>query len=141
VFLTGVRTSGNPLQNTESGEIGEDLYPDSDSAFWFNLYSMYLGCDSPGPEPCIFEVTGLHWNATVANETTSFVQNFTLPACPGLKNCQLSQVFLPDAARNLSGIEISAVSAGQPSMWFMDDAKMGWSDSSCRAGLKRQRSR
>ncbi|SMY25074.1 unnamed protein product [Zymoseptoria tritici ST99CH_1A5] len=139
-FLSGVRT-GSPSQQPDTGEIGDGPAPDSDSAFWFNLYSMYLGCDSPGPDPCIFEVTGLQWDAKAANETTKFAQNFTIPACPGFKDCKLNQVVLNETGMGLSGLEIQAVSAGKPRIWFMDDVQMAWNDTSCEAGLKRQRSR
>lgn len=132
---TGVRSGGRPQ---DIGEIGDGPAPDDDSAFWFDAFTTYLGCDNAGPDDCTMEVTGLHWDSVAKDETPAFSQNYTLPPCPGYRNCRLTPVTLPSTARSLSGLEIRAIRNGEPRMFFMDDMRMAWSNKTCEAGMRRQ---
>lgn len=128
---TGMRTGAG-----DSGEISDG--PDDVSAFWFDAFSAFLGCDNAGPGNCTMEVTGLHWDPVAKDETPAFSQSYTLPPCPGNRNCVLTPITFPSTARSLSGLQIRAVRAGEPRMFFMDDMNMAWSNKTCDAGLLRQ---
>lgn len=130
---TGVRPGGS---SSDPGEI--DGPPDDVSAFWFDAFSGFLGCDNAGPGNCTMEVTGLHWDPVARDETPAFAQNYTLPPCTSYRNCALTPITFPSAARSLSGLEIRAIRNGEPRMFFMDDMHMAWSNDTCDAGMLRQ---
>lgn len=134
---TGMRTGTQPGDG-DTGEIGDGPGPDDVSAFWFDAFGAFLGCDNAGPGNCTMEVTGLHWDPVAKDETPAFSQNYTLPPCPAFRNCALTPITFPSTARDLTGLEIRAVRNGEPRMFFMDDMHMAWSNTSCDAGMVRQ---
>lgn len=133
---TGVRTGSRP---SDTGEIGDSPAQDNVSAFWFDAFNAFLGCDNAGPGNCTMEVTGLRWDPVVEDEVPAFVQSYSLPPCPTNRNCALTPVTFPGTARGLSGLEIRAARNGVPRMFFMDDMHMAWSNTTCDAGMLRQR--
>lgn len=42
-----------------------------------------------------------------------------------------------DDFRSLTGLEFIATIGGTPVTWFMDDLRLGWSNNTCAAGLRR----
>lgn len=121
------------------GEFG-DGPRDSMSAYWFDAYSAWLGCDDEGPEPCTMVMKAYTWSPYAKAEILSYSQNVTMPPCPGFKNCHLRQVSFPASFRSLSGLQIQAFVGKEERMFFMDDLALHWSNSSCAAGLQRQMS-
>lgn len=129
-----------PLQNgLEPGEIADGPYHNGNPAFFFDARSAALGCDSQST-PCTMEVTGYTWNDTMKDDVPTHVQNYTLPACEGYRNCQLTPVDFPPTFRNLSGIRMRAVRGSEPRTFFVDDIHARWADSSCDAGIARENS-
>ncbi|KAK4981677.1 hypothetical protein LTR66_009796 [Elasticomyces elasticus] len=112
-----------------------------ESAFWFDAYSAYLGCDNEGPNDCELSITGYQYNAFAKQEISAFQQNVTLPPCPGMTDCRLEQVQFPASFRGLSGLQFQASVGNEKKIFFMDDLSMAWSNNTCAAGLLRQRSR
>ena len=121
------------------GEIG-DGPRDSISAFWFDAYSAWLGCDNEGPEACTMVFQAYTWSKATNDEIVSYTQNATLPACPDFKDCHLQKVSFPRSFRSLTGLQIQSFVGGEERMFFMDNLALHWSDHSCAAGLQRQHS-
>ena len=74
------------------------------------------------------------------NSSTLFsyiTQGFTLPPCPGMKNCSLALVDFADGFRNLTGLQIIAKVGTTAVDWYMDDLSLGWSNNTCAAQLER----
>jgi len=114
------------------GEIGAGPRA-SESAYWIDAYSAYLGCDNVGHADCTITVNGyIH---TSPNPHVS--QTVTQPACPGLVNCNLGFVEFPGDFRSLSGVQFLATVGGKPVNWYMDDLTLGWSNNTCAAQLER----
>ncbi|CZT25761.1 uncharacterized protein RCC_11430 [Ramularia collo-cygni] len=132
---TSMRTGGRP---DGTGEISDGPTPDDVSAFWFDAFGGFLGCDNAGPDDCTMEVTGLHWDPIANDEAPAFTQKYSLPPCPAYRNCALTLITFPSTARRLSGLEVRAVRNGEPRRFFMDDMHMAWSNKTCDAGLLRQ---
>ena len=141
MFLTNeTGPSNNPNAGGQRpGEIGAGDRA-SESAFWFNVYSAYLGCDNAGPHDCNMLITGYVWQADTQDEVLVFQQAVSLPPCPGFQNCKLQPITFAKSMVNLSGIQIQASVDGEERMWYMDDLAMGWSNNTCAAGLLRLRS-
>ncbi|KAI5364127.1 hypothetical protein Slin14017_G060910 [Septoria linicola] len=144
VFLangTGLRAGPPPpVQNgLEPGEIADGPYHEGNPAFFFDASSAALGCDSQ-TTPCTMQVTGYTWNNTVKDDVPTYSENYTLPACEGYRNCQLTAVTFPPTFRNLSGIRMRAVRGSEPRTFFADDIKGRWADDSCESGKTRQNS-
>ena len=114
------------------GEIGSGPR-DSESAYWIDAYSAYLGCTNAGPDDCSIVVKG--FQNTSLFSTIS--QGFTLPPCPGMKDCSLTLVEFADGFRNLNGLQIIATVGTTPVDWYMDDLSLGWSNNTCAAQLER----
>ncbi|GAB7357138.1 hypothetical protein MBLNU459_g7933t1 [Dothideomycetes sp. NU459] len=142
MFLTNDTgpTSSTDAGLEQSGEIGTGDRASS-SAFWFNTYSAYLGCDNEGPDPCIMQISGFVWQASSNTEISAYQQNVTIPACPGLVDCRLRQTSFSSAMTGLSGIRIQALVGDEKRAWYMDNLAMGWYNNTCSAGLLRQMSR
>lgn len=142
VFLPdgqGMRAS--QARKTEAdGEISDGPY-ESSSAFWFDAFSAWLGCDNEGPETCTLVMQGYTYSDKEKDEVLSYTQNATLPGCPGFEDCQLQKVLFPADFRSLSGLQIQAYVGNEEKRFFMDDVAMRWTDNSCEAGLLRQRTR
>ncbi|KAF7190640.1 hypothetical protein HII31_07799 [Pseudocercospora fuligena] len=141
VFLangTGFKSGPEP-NRLEPGEMGDGPYHEGDPAFFFDAKGAALGCDNAGPGPCTLEVTSMVWDNKTRDDVPSESQNYTLPACEGFQNCQLTKVDFPSSFRKLSGLRMRAVHNQEPRMFFVDDMKMRWADNSCAAGMKRQR--
>ncbi|MCJ1226207.1 hypothetical protein MMC12_002856 [Toensbergia leucococca] len=105
----------------------------SESEYWIDAYSAYLGCDNIGPANCIMTINGYNNYSDTRNVT----QTVTLPPCPGLVNCTLSLVTFADSFRNLTGLQLIATVGGRPISWYVDDLQLGWSNNTCAAGLHR----
>lgn len=142
MFLTN---DTGPTSSTDAGlerpgEIGTGVRS-SVSAFWFNVYSAYLGCDNEGPSSCIMQISAYIWQASSESEILAYQQNVMLPSCPGFNDCKLEKVNFATSMTGLSGIRIQAFVGGQQKMWFMDNLAMGWYNNTCSAGLLRQSTR
>lgn len=142
VFLgngTGMRASqaGHTIKD---GEFADGPY-EASSAFWFDAFSAWLGCDNDGPEPCTMVINAYTYSAKENDEVLSFTKNATVESCPGLKDCKLKKVEFPDTFRGLSGLQVRSFVGEQERMFFMDSVSMRWTDNSCEAGLTRQRAR
>ena len=114
------------------GEIGSGPR-DSESAYWIDAYSAYLGCTNAGPDDCSIMVKGFQ-NVSLFSVIS---QGFTLPPCPGMKNCSLALVEFADGFRNLNGLQITATVGTTPVDWYMDNLSLGWSNNTCAAQLER----
>ncbi|KAI7141636.1 hypothetical protein KC324_g16093 [Hortaea werneckii] len=140
VFLANASgiTARPPLSTIESGEVGDGPY-ESASAFWFNAYSAFFGCDSP--DGCTMVFTGYTYSADANDEVPSYSQNATIPACPtltsGNASCQLQRVDFPSSFRGLSGLRMQAFSGNEERMFFLDDLALGWTKNDCEAGMAR----
>ena len=114
------------------GEIGSGPR-DSESAYWIDAYSAYLGCTNAGPDDCSISVKGFQ-NSSLFSTIS---QGFTLPPCPGMKNCSLALVEFADGFRNLNGLQITARVGTTRVDWYMDNLSLGWSNNTCAAQLER----
>lgn len=121
------------LQLLLKGEIGSGPRG-SDSAYWIDAYSAYLGCTNGGPDNCSIMVKGYQLSGPPSGSIT---QGFTLPPCPGLKNCSLALVEFAEGFRNLVGLQIIATVGSTPVDWYMDNLSLGWSNNTCAAQLER----
>lgn len=133
-------TTGSPNAGGERpGELGAGPRA-SLNAFWFTAYSAYLGCGNAGSEPCSMQISGYSWNGT--GESLVAQQTASLPACPGLVNCTLTNVeFDPSFQTGLTGLQFAAMVGGVMQVFYMDSLSMGWYNNTCAAGLRRQMSR
>ena len=105
----------------------------SESAYWVDAYSTYLGCNNNETADCTITING--YNSTSSYPQVS--QTTTQPRCPGLVNCHLGFVEFLGSFRNLSGIQFVASVAGQPVDWYMDDLALAWSNNTCAAQVER----
>ena len=133
VFRSRGSADSEILQLELTGEIGSGPRASSDSAYWIDAYSAYLGCTNPGPNDCSITVKG-YQNSSAFSYIT---QGFTQPPCLEMKNCSLALVELADGFRNLTGLQIIATVGGTPVDWYMDNLSLGWSNNTCAAQLKR----
>ena len=137
MFITNSTGANNSVATgyIRPGEIGADSL--AMEAFWFNVYSAYLGCDNSGPEGCRMELSGYTYTGFTDDELLAYQQNVTIPPCPSQKGCQLQRVDFPPIMRGLSGLQIRAFVGHEQRIWFMDNLALGWYDNSCEAGLQR----
>ena len=105
----------------------------SESAYWIDAHSAYLGCSNAGPGDCTITINGYD----AASSTRTVYQTVTQAPCPGLKNCTLALVEFTPGFKNLSGIQILAAVNDRPVTWYMDDLQLRWSNDSCAAHLER----
>ena len=105
----------------------------SESAYWIDAYSAYLGCNNTGSASCMLTING--YNNTSPIPQASQVL-YTFP-CPGLVNCHMDFVEFADDFRNLSGFQVLATVDGKPVNWFMDEVTLGWSNNTCAAQEER----
>ena len=115
-----------------TGEIGAGPRA-SDSAYWIDAYSAYLGCNNPGPGDCDIMVKGYQ----IFSAFSYITQGFTLPPCLKLENCSLALLEFADGFRNLTGLQIIATVGTTPVDWYMDNLSLGWSNNTCAAQLER----
>ena len=120
------------------GEIGDGAI-DSLSAFWFNAYDAWFGCDNEGPDECTMVFSAYSWSPSAKTEILTYTQNASLPGCPGFNDCHLQQVQFPYSFRGLSGLQMQAYVGNEQRIFFMDNLALGWSNNSCAAGLQRLR--
>lgn len=141
MFLTNETgpTSSPDARGEHAGEIGAGDRA-SESAFWFNAYSAYLGCDNEGPENCTMQVSGYKYKGG-QKESLAHQANFTIEGCPKFKDCHLKKVKFPREMVGLSGVQFQAFVGGKKRAFFMDDLALGWSNNTCAAGLLRSKSR
>ncbi|OCK83731.1 hypothetical protein K432DRAFT_346567 [Lepidopterella palustris CBS 459.81] len=108
------------------------------NAYWFDVYSTFLGCDDEGPTDCTIQATGYRYDAATGKEVIAAQENSTIPTCPGFKDCHLTPVTFSDQFRNLSGIQFEAFINGTgPRIFMMDSLAMGWVNNTCSAGILR----
>jgi hypothetical protein len=69
------------------GEIGAGVRRSS-SAFWFDAYSAYLGCDNPSAYQCELQITGLVYHEKTKSEVAAFHQTVSLLPCLLPDNCE-----------------------------------------------------
>ena len=118
------------------GEIGAGRRRSS-SAFWFDAYSVYLGCENHSAHQCELQITGLVYHEKTRSEVEAFHQTVTLDPCLLPDGCGLTHVQFDSSIKGLSGIRIQAVVFYEPVSWFMDNLALGWSNDTCAAGLLR----
>ena len=136
VFLAN--GSGTRASSPRPGEFSDGRY-ESMSAFWFDAFSAFFGCDNTGPDPCTLVFTAYTWDQNVGDEIKTYSQNATVAPCPNSSGCQLQEVAFPTSFRGLSGLQVQAYVHNEERMFFMDDVSAGWSNNTCAAGLTRQR--
>lgn len=134
VFLANA--SGVTARSWIPGEIADGRY-ESLSAFWFDAYNTFVGCDNAGPDDCTIVFSAYTWSTTAKDSIVTYTQNATISPCPMQQNCELQQVSFPDVFRSLSGIQMQAFVGKDERMFFMDDLSLGWSNNTCAAGLAR----
>ncbi|OJD15629.1 hypothetical protein AJ78_04121 [Emergomyces pasteurianus Ep9510] len=112
------------------------------NTFWFDAYSAYFGCDNGSANTtCAVTVSAVRYSTKTNAEEAAETRKFTLPPCPGYKNCTLSPLDFGDSFRGISGLQFSASVQDKPVILFVDDIKMNWYNNTCAAGLERLRSR
>lgn len=122
-----------------AGEIGAGIRRSS-SAFWFNAYHAYLGCDNHSAHPCKLQITGLVYQEQTKSEVAAFHQTVSILPCLLPDNCELKQIHFDSSMKALSSLRIQASANDEPVSWFMDNLALGWSNNTCAAGLLRERS-
>ncbi|KAL8949366.1 MAG: hypothetical protein Q9222_004516 [Ikaeria aurantiellina] len=104
----------------------------NESAYWIDAYSTWIGCANSGPSECRLDFIGYdNYNTQIASQT------LLQAPCPELANCKLAQVIFTDQFRDLAGLQILAYVNKTPATFYMDDLKLGWSNNTCAAQLKR----
>lgn len=133
----GLNVDGSPDAGLESvGEFGAGPRA-SDSAYWIDAFSLWLGCENVGPSDCVITING--YNS--AHSTRVVSKTVTQPPCPGLVNCKLALVEFTDDFRNLAGIQILAAVDRKLTAYYIDDVSLGWSNNTCAAQKKRSSAR
>ncbi|KKZ59823.1 hypothetical protein EMCG_05352 [[Emmonsia] crescens] len=123
------------------GEFGAGPRSSLDT-FWFDAYSAYFGCDNGSANTtCAVTVSAVRYSTKTNTEEAVGMRTFTLPPCPGYKNCTLSPLDFGVSFRGISGLQFSASVRDKPVIFFVDDIKMNWYNNTCAAGLERLRSR
>lgn len=122
-----------------SGEIGAGIRRSS-SAFWFNAYSAYLGCDNHSADQCKLQITGQVYHEETKSEVAAFHHTVFLSPCLLPDHCELKQVHFDLSMKALSSLRIEASVNDGPVSWFMDNLALGWSNNTCAAGLLREES-
>lgn len=144
IFLPNASTQdiGSPSSaGARPGELGAGPRAGL-SSFWFNAYSLFVGCDDAGPSNCEITIQGFLWNSTSNAEQLYTTRGVELLPCTGLKNCHLQEVNLADEGFvGLSGLQIAASVNGQPQVFFMDNLAMGWFNNTCEAVQERSMTR
>ncbi|TAQ84206.1 hypothetical protein B7494_g7471 [Chlorociboria aeruginascens] len=137
-FIPNFNVDGtNPNAGPNTGEEGysgdiEDGDFGATGCFHFNFYGASFGCDSHGPL-CIFTFTGFRLDNTTRETTTVVSKQYSVPACPSLKKCDLTLVTVDDTFRDLTSIRLNVTVGSDPKIWWMDDLQLGWTDNSCVA--------
>ncbi|KAK3670665.1 hypothetical protein LTR78_009500 [Recurvomyces mirabilis] len=140
VFLangSGMRT-GPGAGSENPGEIADGPYQ-SMSAFWFDAFSSFVGCDNSGPSDCTMVLTGYTWSPEAGREIPAYTQNMTVAPCPSLQGCVMQLINFPESFRGLSGLQMRAYVGQQERMFFVDNLALAWSNDTCAAGLERLR--
>ncbi|KAI9827463.1 MAG: hypothetical protein M1832_004813 [Thelocarpon impressellum] len=109
-----------------------------DSTYWIDAYGASLGCDNGGVSDCNITVFGYSYSPVTGKETLAAEEIFTIPPCPEFKDCNLFPVDFAPTYRGLSTLILRALVGNRPVNWFIDDLHLGWSNSSCAAGLVRK---
>ena len=132
-----VNVNGSPDAGLELfGEFGAGPRA-TQSAYWIDAFSVYLGCKNPGPSDCVISLNGY----VPGRSTRAAFQTVTQPPCPGLVNCKLALVEFNADFRNLSGVQIIAAVDRRPVDWYMDELELGWSNNTCEATTERNNHR
>jgi hypothetical protein len=124
----------------KSGEIGNGPRA-ALSAYWFDAFNVYAGCDHDGSGDCMLVLTGYAWDPLTREEIPTVNHTVILRPCTGFEGCRLQEIRLPSDFGSLSGLQIQAFVHDDPKMFFVDDLQLSWSDNSCAAGLVRAASR
>lgn len=125
----------NTIEGGYSGQISDGDFGLT-GCFLFNMYGASFGCDSKGPA-CDFTFVGYRTDAATGNETVIAKEDYSIAACPSLKNCALTPIQLDPVFSNMTGVRINVTVASQPKIWWMDDLRLGWFDNSCATGMCR----
>lgn len=137
VYRTDLQVSfdGSSDVGLEStGEIGAGPRA-SDSAYWIDAFSLWLGCENFGASDCVITINGYDSDHSTRVASTTVTQ----PPCPGA-DCKLAFIKLPDTFRNLIGIHILATVDLKLTTYYFDDLNLGWSNNSCAAQQTRSSS-
>lgn len=107
-------------------------------AFWFDAFSANLGCDNYSKdEPCNVVISPAIYSIEIGGEVAAGKYSFEIPLCRERRPCTLLPIELGEMFRGLTGLKFSATVAGQPVRLFVDNIKLGWSNSTCAAGWER----
>ncbi|PGH02916.1 hypothetical protein GX51_04372 [Blastomyces parvus] len=110
--------------------------------FWFDVYSANFGCDNGSANTsCAVTVSAVRYSTQTKTEEAAGSRRFTIPPCPGYRNCRLFPLDFGDNFRGISGLKFSASVQDKPAIFFVDDIKMNWYNNTCAAGLERLRHR
>ncbi|GAB1316959.1 hypothetical protein MFIFM68171_07169 [Madurella fahalii] len=106
--------------------------------FRFSFRSISLGCNSLDA-PCVFRISGLRWNGI--RDVVQGTATFKIAACRESSHCVLSRRVLDSVdalpLTNLTAVNITLVTAGEPQTWWADDLHLAWTDNSCSASTCR----
>ncbi|KAL2015439.1 hypothetical protein VTK56DRAFT_5494 [Thermocarpiscus australiensis] len=128
------------LHNTSTSSVGQISLAElrGNPCFRFNFHSVSLGCNSTSA-PCTFHITGLQWNGI--EDVVRGNKTFGIAACSQQSNCTLSHLMIDSETAptfaNLTAINITLSTAGQPQTWWADDLRILWTDNSCSAAACR----
>ena len=143
VFLadgTGKRLGPSQSGNySKPGEVS-DGPREAISAFWFDAYSAWFGCDNRGPEVCTLMFYAFAWSDTENTEVLIDQSTSTIAPCRKSRGCGLELVEFPSTFQSLTGLQVEAFVGKEERMFFMDDLSMHWTNNTCAAGLQRQSS-
>ena len=132
----GLNVDGDPDAGLELiGEFGAGPRA-SESAYWFDAYSLWIGCQNEGPSDCNITINGYNNATSIRVASQTVIQS----PCAGLINCKLAFVELTNAFRNLSGIQILPAVNRTLTAYYLDDVSLAWSNNTCAAQLERSSS-
>ena len=143
VFLadgTGKRLGSSPGGNySKPGEIS-DGPREAISAFWFDAYTAWFGCDNRGPDACTLVFSAYQWSPKATTEVLVDKTTTQIEPCHKSSGCDMRLIEFPATFRSLSGLQIQAFVGNEERMFFMDDLSLHWTNNTCAAVLLRQSS-
>jgi hypothetical protein len=126
-----------------SGEVENGMFGAGpryqESAFWFDAFDTWLGCQNPGPADCQLTANGYQYDPISGNSVLKVQQTFYAPPCPALQDCEMEQYHFSGHFRNLTALQILATVEGGNTLisWYMDDVSLSWTNKTCAATMLR----
>lgn len=103
------------------------------SAFWFDIQSLYVGCSVAADHSCLLEARGWQYDATTDQSVTGVEQLFMLhqPA----NDAYLTEIILEGQFSGLTAFQIVATDAetGTPVDYYVDSIALAWTNNTCAA--------